>query len=417
MADIFLSYSRQDVDFMRRTRDFLRSAGFSVWTDELNLEPGSSAWQREIEAAIRAATRLVVICSPDAKESKWVNIELTIAEMTNVSIIPVVLRGNDDLSAIPTSVLTYQRIDARRDPNMALKRLLETLQAQIRGGSNPTKFTPLPTPATIVRTVSKLGAADYRTITEAMQRAPEGATIYVRPGLYRESVQISKSVELIGEGSRDDIIIESVKGSCLWMDTDYAVVRGLSVRQQANADGLYSPIDIRRGRLTLEDCDITSEAGVCIGVYNAAANPVIRRCQIHDSAQGGVFFTEGAQGIMENCHIHGSALSGVEIKGGARLTMRQSSIYNNTVGLLAWSGGRATLENCEIHGNQYSGVEIRLNGYVSAQKCSINDNNEYAIYAHDNGTGRVEGCDLRDNKRGSVLVQSGGDVTQRDNQE
>ena len=74
MPDVFLSYSRKDVDYMHRLRDDLVGAGLDVWTDESGLEPGSRRWTSLIEEALEQAQCMVVVLSPDAKESQWVGL-------------------------------------------------------------------------------------------------------------------------------------------------------------------------------------------------------------------------------------------------------------------------------------------------------------------------------------------------------
>lgn len=50
---------------------------------------------------------------------------------------------------------------------------------------------------------------DYATITEALEAVKPGTRILVRPGLYQEGIVVDKPVELIGDGKRDDIVIEA----------------------------------------------------------------------------------------------------------------------------------------------------------------------------------------------------------------
>src|SRR6185369_975970 len=91
---IFLSYSRKDTPVMQRLRDDLREAGLGVWADD-NLEPGTSAWEKSISAAIRSAGCLVVILSPDAEQSTWVGRELAMAETLDKRIFPILARGSE----------------------------------------------------------------------------------------------------------------------------------------------------------------------------------------------------------------------------------------------------------------------------------------------------------------------------------
>ena len=74
-AAIFLSYSREDTAIMQRLKGDLTAQGLRVWTDA-GLQPGTENWMQAIDAAIRQAQCLVVILSPAARQSKWVNIEI-----------------------------------------------------------------------------------------------------------------------------------------------------------------------------------------------------------------------------------------------------------------------------------------------------------------------------------------------------
>jgi hypothetical protein len=71
MSHIFLSYSRRDIQTMRRLRDDLKAEGLQVWSDE-RLEPGTDEWKKAIEEAIKDAAGVAVIMSPEGKNSKWV---------------------------------------------------------------------------------------------------------------------------------------------------------------------------------------------------------------------------------------------------------------------------------------------------------------------------------------------------------
>lgn len=93
MSDVFLSYTRVDNDLMQRVKDKLTAGGIKVWTDE-NLIPGTKDWEDDIEKAIWGAHAFVVVMTPDAKRSQWVNNEISFADQAGVTIFPVLGRGN-----------------------------------------------------------------------------------------------------------------------------------------------------------------------------------------------------------------------------------------------------------------------------------------------------------------------------------
>ncbi len=112
MPDLFLSYCRDDRLVMHVLRDNLRSLGFNVWIDEEHLTVGTPEWQHAIEEAIKHAGAMVVLLSPGAKASHWVNNEILYAQARRKRIFPVLLAG-DNLTAIPLSLLSAHYADMR----------------------------------------------------------------------------------------------------------------------------------------------------------------------------------------------------------------------------------------------------------------------------------------------------------------
>jgi hypothetical protein len=126
---VFLSYSRKDTKVMHRIRDGLREVGLGVWTDD-TLEPGTSAWERAISAAIRSTECLVVILSPDAEQSTWVGRELAMAETLEKRIFPVLVRGSER-DAVPIRLMSHQWVDARNNYQDAFTRLSAALRKHL----------------------------------------------------------------------------------------------------------------------------------------------------------------------------------------------------------------------------------------------------------------------------------------------
>ncbi len=106
---------------MQRVRDALRQAGISVWTDE-GIDPGTASWKEQIEQAIIASEVMVVLLSPSANESKWVQREIDYAELHDLLIVPMLVRGTEQ-DAIPFALSGAQYIDARRQQGRALRDL------------------------------------------------------------------------------------------------------------------------------------------------------------------------------------------------------------------------------------------------------------------------------------------------------
>jgi len=130
LRHIFLSYSRADGDLMGRVRDELISGGFKVWTDA-NLTPGTPSWKDGIEQAIEGASCLIVILSPDSKQSEWVKRELDYALAYGLPIFPLLARG-DERSAVPFALISTQRVDIRENYPLGVQNLMTALRQQVK---------------------------------------------------------------------------------------------------------------------------------------------------------------------------------------------------------------------------------------------------------------------------------------------
>ncbi len=125
MTHIFISYSKKDIAFARHLRKLLQNEGFAVWTDETSLTP-SGRWWSTIERNIIDCAAFIVIMSPDAKSSDWVEREMLVAEDPEhrKPIFPVLLAGkpwarlgniqHTDMTAGTAAVLPPDFVEALR---------------------------------------------------------------------------------------------------------------------------------------------------------------------------------------------------------------------------------------------------------------------------------------------------------------
>jgi hypothetical protein len=306
-----------------------------------------------------------------------------------------------------------------------IKRGEQALPAKVVSSSVPDFSRTVTTPTQTVSSgeevqtlvVSAMGRGHYRTISEAMEAAKEGAKILVKEGVYREGLVIDKPVEIIGDGETSEIILEYSDGYCISMQTDYAKVKGLTICGQAGWKGKeYYAVDIPQGCLVLEDCDITSDSLSCIAIHGLTAKPRISRCKIHDGNATGIFVYEKGQGIVEDCDIFANTDSGVEIKEEGNPTIRRCKIHDgNSPGIYIGQKGQGIVENCDIFANTLAGVMILEEGNPIIQKCRINLNGDAAIWSSENSRGRVENCDLTDNEGGAFYIDSTSHVQRINN--
>ena len=75
MADVFISYSRKDIQFAQRIHHELEARDREPWVDWQDIPP-TSEWLDEVYAGIQAADTFLFIISPDSVASEiytWFN--------------------------------------------------------------------------------------------------------------------------------------------------------------------------------------------------------------------------------------------------------------------------------------------------------------------------------------------------------
>lgn len=90
MEKVFISYSRKDMNFVRKLAGDLETAGYDVWWDITDLRGGDD-WVRNIPEAIKTSQYFIVVLSPNSIESEWVRKEYTQALSLRKKIIPIML--------------------------------------------------------------------------------------------------------------------------------------------------------------------------------------------------------------------------------------------------------------------------------------------------------------------------------------
>jgi len=126
MADIFISYKREDKHLAEDTIHALKQAGFSVWYDE-RIDPHTS-WDETIEREIAAAKAVVVLWTPRSVASQWVRTEADYAAQHG-KIVPVML----EQSAVPLAYRRTQFADLTHWDGNPEDRDFEKLVGWVRG--------------------------------------------------------------------------------------------------------------------------------------------------------------------------------------------------------------------------------------------------------------------------------------------
>ena len=139
--DVFVSYAREDVDFVRRLHDGLVGAGKKLYVDFSDIPDWSEDWQRDLYSEIDASDTVVVVLSPDSIGSPNVSREVDRAVAQNKRLKPLLYRDVAD-GAVPAELSRPQWIDfrdsTRFDPQ--LRELLAVLATDVNWIQRHTRF-------------------------------------------------------------------------------------------------------------------------------------------------------------------------------------------------------------------------------------------------------------------------------------
>jgi len=92
MKHIFISYSHKDTEYSHKLADLLREEGFEVWIDA-RLDYGST-WPQEIQKQLDSCSAFIIVMTPRAYASDWVQNELNRAKRLGKPIFPLLLEGD-----------------------------------------------------------------------------------------------------------------------------------------------------------------------------------------------------------------------------------------------------------------------------------------------------------------------------------
>lgn len=149
MADIFLSYKREDQDAARGIAGDLEAEGFAVFFD-VRVEIGD-AWDVAIERELEAASAVVALWSPASRDSDWVRREAREARRRGV-LFPAFIkecRPPLEFSDVQTADLSARAPGDRAHPQWRL--LIETLRRQAPMNK------PAPAPVAVAPSASAIG--------------------------------------------------------------------------------------------------------------------------------------------------------------------------------------------------------------------------------------------------------------------
>src|SRR5215217_1843832 len=131
MADVFISYAREDQQFVRKLQDALEDHKRNTWIDWKDI-PLTAKWKEEVFSAIDNSDSFAAVISPDFIVSKPCKEELDHAAHDTKRMVPLWHRDVAD-EDVPPDLAAHQYVYLRENDDFedSLERLLEALDTDM----------------------------------------------------------------------------------------------------------------------------------------------------------------------------------------------------------------------------------------------------------------------------------------------
>ena len=199
------------------------------------------------------------------------------------------------------------------------------------GQSDNDKFYSVPRGSTRSATLIVGSGQAYSTIQSAVNAATAGDTIRVYAGTYSESVDLNKTLNMVGNGSANTIINNSYSGVGLDISAASCNVTGFRIIHCGgfwNESGLYIQSDNNR----IENCAVIYNTYYGIHLDNSNYN-TIKNSTFDFNNDYGILLNNSDSNTVINCSFSSNVNNGLHI-----LYSNGNSFYNETLSISCLCG-------------------------------------------------------------------------------
>jgi len=265
------------------------------------------------------------------------------------------------------------------------------------------------------------GSGDHLCIGAAIEAAPEGATIRVLPGTYRESLRLQKSLVLLGaQNPGDELpVIEWDAGNVCKIEGGSGTMRGFEFRGVAGAAGKrFHALNASGGLWKLENCAIFCDS-LCALRVGGEANIECVKSAFGSERLDGISIEGGRQLHLKQCQSQNNGRHGLHQKSAPHQTTRveDAALDSNRGCGVFLAVGEAVIENSSLCGNGRAGIEVEERACVQLLRSHLCFNKSQGVVAAFGASGTIEGCDVTGNRFGAFDVPHGGYLRRGQNKE
>ncbi|MFO7676927.1 MAG: right-handed parallel beta-helix repeat-containing protein [Thermoplasmatota archaeon] len=204
--------------------------------------------------------------------------------------------------------------------------------------------------------------SDFSSIQEAVRYADEGATIYIKNGIYNEIITIDMPLTLIGENKEHTIIVPT---------------------SEQNSYAVHS----RAPNVTIKELSISNKGPgmYTTGLKITGNKTLVESCIFYDNPIGIAIWSSNntvVNSTFYGCNDEGIAILGTASNPLTHNHIKQCIFYENTDGIELQHASNTIIEYCEFFDNNHAGIDI-IGSYNKKNKiinCLFTNNKVFGLY-------------------------------------
>ncbi|SDK22519.1 Right handed beta helix region [Actinopolyspora mzabensis] len=288
----------------------------------------------------------------------------------------------------------------------------------------------------------------HSSIAEAVDSAPEGATVHVAPGQYVANLAPRRPVTIVAEDGPDTVEISSARGPVISADTP-TKLSGLTLRStdpdapvavagsdrltltecRIEATGWTAVHGHGVGSLTMRDCSVRNSEGAGVVVTSSAGSSIegctfpepgtsgivaaehgaltLRSCTVEQAAGNGLCLNGSGHIDGEDITIVGARKPGLAVEEQASATLTGLAVRDSRgVGCYLATGSSVELTDCSVEGAEADGLLIASTGHIALERCTVEHSNHHGIRITEGSAGIVRDCTITRVRGTGVLVEA-----------
>lgn len=241
-------------------------------------------------------------------------------------------------------------------------------------------------------TGSSMRVQPGESIQAAIDGASEGAVIVLSEGMWNESLTISKSITLQGQGAEHTVLLGVEEGLPV-VDVDHdadieVTIEALTVSR--TGERAYGEDGVRAGgsvHVALRAVAVEGNRWNGISVADAA-HLSITESTITDNEGHGIWMQNAAQVHVSGTTVAANEGSGVYMADSAQAVIDGSSVARNAgAGIIAWSEAspapQLSITGSTVEANLWTGIVLGGGVQVTLEDNKVLGNGEYGIALHE----------------------------------